>query len=388
MEKFKFNVPTVYYFGKDEFERVRKAARQTGKNALIVTGKGSVKKHGYLDKLCGFLNQEKISYEIFEGIEPNPRHSTINKAGILASQKKCDMVIALGGGSVMDASKGIAVVAQNGGDIWDYCSLRDRDAKKVKSALPLICVPTLAATGSEINGHSVISNVETKQKAVLYSPLLVPRFSIVDPVLTRTVPVSYLVDGAVDIICHCSETYLSCPDDNYVPDFLTLGLVRSVKLSIERLLGNPDDLDARETLSWASAIAMPGTLDGRKGGWPMHEIEHSISALYDISHGLGLAMILPAMVKFDSRYNEKRICRYVGFLLNENTSQFGDGESAYQALVSWLKTIKAIREPMSVDFEKAAETTLAVNGNSEGYIYGIIPMGKKEIIEVLQYAFA
>jgi len=152
MESFKFQLPTTVYFGRGEFDRVKKAAREIGKKALIVIGQGAVKKHGYLDRLKKCLDAEKIGYEVFEGIEPNPRSTTVNKAGAFAKEIKADMIIALGGGSVMDASKGIAIVAKSGDDVWDYSDYAPRKAKTVLEALPIICIPTLAATGSEVNG--------------------------------------------------------------------------------------------------------------------------------------------------------------------------------------------------------------------------------------------
>ncbi|MEI6080330.1 MAG: iron-containing alcohol dehydrogenase [bacterium] len=394
MENFKYCMPTTVFFGKGEFERIRKAASATGKKALIVIGKGAVKKFGYLQKLESFLKMDGISYEVFEGIEPNPRSTTINSAGEQAHKMKADMIIALGGGSVMDAAKGVAIVAMTGHDVWDYCSTKNKKAKKVIEALPLICIPTLAATGSEVDGASVITNPMTKQKAVMHSGVLVPKYAVIDPLLTLTAPKDYVIDGAVDIICHCLETYLSCNNPHVtIPDNVTLAITRSVKTATEDFIENPKNVEARETLSWASSMAMMGLFSGRCGGWPIHEIEHAMSGLYDISHGLGLALLLPAVLEFDKAHNEKKIMRFVGYFLHENTSHYTSCEEAIHHFKKWLQQIEAIRDPKKhgmekVDMEAVAKMALDIYGHEGGYIFGVVPMYKEDIISVLKNAIA
>ncbi len=392
MDKFKLQIPTTVFFGRGEFERIKRAARETGKNALIVIGKGSVKKHGYLDKLQRYLNEEKIIYTVFEGIEPNPRHSTINKAAQIAREVKADMIIALGGGSVMDASKGIAVAAIRGDDIWDYCDLGDKKPKKINDALPIICIPTLAATGSEVDAGSVITNAELKIKSVFHSSKVIPRFAIIDPDLTLTVPTSYIIDGAVDIICHCVETYISNKDNVRVPDYITLGLIRTSKEAIETLLNDPQNTNAREDLSWCSSVAMIGILSGRNGGWPIHEIEHALSGIYDISHGLGLAWLLPACLKFDLKHNEEKITRLAGFMLHGNLSHYTDGENAIRDIRAWLNDIGALRELKTcgipkIDVEAVAKAAIKTYGDDENCIYGVVPMSEKDVIWIIKEAF-
>ncbi|MEI6092631.1 MAG: iron-containing alcohol dehydrogenase [bacterium] len=388
MEKFRYYQPTIVYFGRGEFERIKKAATATGKKALIVIGYGSVKKFGYLQKLENFLKDENIKYEIFEGIEPNPRSETINKAGAQASKMNADMIIALGGGSVMDASKGIAIVAKTGDDIWDYCPAGNKKTKKVTTVLPIICIPTLAATGSEVDGGAVITNYEKKQKSAIHSGLIIPKYAVIDPLLTITVPQDYLIDGAVDIICHCIETYLSCTSTVCIPDQITLGITRTVKTSIEKLLKDPKDIEQREVLSWASSIAMMGMFSGRNGGWPIHLIEHAISGIYDISHGLGLALLMPAVLEFDKPYNEDKIKRFVGYFLHENTSHYTNCDQAISDFKNWLNSIGALRDSKkyNIDKEAVAQMTIDVYGNNDNAIFGVVPMYKDDIIKILESA--
>ena len=392
MNNFRFFLPTTVYFGIGELERIKKCAPQIGKNALIIIGHGSVKKHGYLGALEKYLDQAGIKHQVFEGIEPNPRSTTINKAGKLAAEIKADMIIALGGGSVMDAAKGIAIVAKSGDDIWDYCSTRERSGKSPCAALPLICIPTLAATGSEVNGGAVITNQETKQKSAIHSQLVIPKFAIIDPELTVSVPRDYLVDGAVDIICHSIETYLSNPKKVSIPDYVTLGIIRTVKNSIEKLLETPSDMEARADLCWSSSVAMMGILSSRQGGWPIHLIEHAISAIYDVSHGLGLAHLIIPILEFNKPYNDKKTLEMIGFMLHENTIHYTDHSKAIEDLKLWLNKIGALRSisgdtVKNIDIKAVAAKTIEVNGNKDGYIYGVVPMYTKDIEKVLEQAF-
>ncbi len=299
------------------------------------------------------------------------------------------MIIALGGGSVMDGAKAAAIIAKTGGDIWDYCYTKDKKAKKANTALPLICIPTLAATGSEINGGSVITNPDTMQKSVIHSSAIIPKFAIIDPMLTMTVPKSYVVDGAVDIICHCIEGYLSCTENISIPDYISLGITRTVKISLEKILEDEKDLAARANLCWSSSMAMMGLFSGRQGGWPIHEIEHALSGIYDVSHGLGLAWLMPAIMDFNKNNNGEKIKRLVGFFMHENTSYYSNCDTAVEDFRSWLKNIGALRNLESelkkkIDIDAVAQMTIDIYSNSEGYIFGAAPMYKKDIILVLE----
>ena len=392
MDKFKLQIPTTIFFGRGEFIRTKNAAKETGGNALIVIGKGAVKKYGYLSTLEKMLDEENIKHTVFEGIEPNPRSTTINKAAKIARDINADMIIALGGGSVMDASKGIAISAKSGVDVWEYCGYGDRKTKKVTEALPIICIPTLAATGSEVDAGAVITNEELKRKAVLQSTKVIPKFAIIDPDLTATVPTNYIIDGAVDIICHCVESYASNTDNIRVPDYITLGLIKTAKESIEDLLKDSKNMTAREDLSWASSVAMIGILSGRSGGWPIHYIEHGLSGIYDVSHGLGLAWLMPACLKFDLKQNSEKIIRLAGFMLHGNLSHYSDGEKAVADIKTWLHNIGALRDLKQSGIEKidvsavAKATIETYSCSDEKCIYGVTPIYEKDIVWILNEA--
>lgn len=392
MDKFKLQIPTTIFFGTGEFERTGKIIRDYGKNAILVIGQGSVKKYGYLDKLTEQLKKENIKYTLFEGIEPNPRSSTINKGSKLASDIKADMVIALGGGSVMDAAKGIAVSAVTGIDVWEYCDFGLRKPKEIEYALPIICIPTLSATGSEVDGASVITNWELKRKAGIHNGKIIPKLAILDPELTNTVPANYLIDGAVDIICHCLETYLSNKNKVRVPDYITLGLVRTVKEVIDELGDDPKSIKAREDLCWASSVAMIGILRGRNGSWPIHQMEHAVSAVYDISHGLGLAWLLPASLEFALKFNKEKILQLVGFMLHGDINKYKDGDIAISDIKKWLNSIGAVRDFKAcginkIDTELVAKIVMETSANSSGYLPNAIPMSTEDVLAILNKTF-
>lgn len=385
MEKFKLKMPTTIIFGTGEFSKVKNVAKSIGKTALIVIGKGSVKKYGYLENLENILKKEKIETYVFEGIEPNPRRKTINKAGSFAKSINADFIIALGGGSVMDASKGIAIVAKEKADVWDYCMVKGKDTKKVKDALPIICIPTVAATGSEVDRVSVITNMETKQKASLHDEKVIPKFAIIDPELIKSVPKNYLIDGGMDIMCHALETYLSSIKKTPLQDNITLSITKTVKDALDNILKEKNVEEERENLCLASSYAMIGILSGRRGGWPIHLIEHSISAIYDISHGLGLSHTLIPYLKYIAKENSTKINEFIGFTLHGNLNHYKDADKAIKDFKSWMEKVGALRnfKIKKEDLDIIAQNVIDTYSNNDGYIFGLSPIYKEDIVKIL-----
>jgi alcohol dehydrogenase YqhD (iron-dependent ADH family) len=239
---------------------------------------------------------------IFEGIEPNPRHTTCDKAAAVARDNGCDFIIGLGGGSAMDAAKGIAITAKTGISVWEYVYRGpDLTQRKIEEALPIVCIPTVAATGSEADSGGIISNWETHEKMGIFGPSLFPAVSIVDPELTVTCPEEYTIDGGVDIIAHVIETYFTGTSEAYLQDRdrLSESIIKTVIRYLPRAVKDGADIEARSHLSWSSTVALSGLINsGRGGGYPLHALEHVVSAHYDISHGRGLALLLPALMDF------------------------------------------------------------------------------------------
>ena len=300
---FEFYNPTRVIFGWDALKKSGHRIANVGNKPLIVTGKGSVQRLGYLDTLLRKLEEKGMSYELFTGVEPNPRSTTVDRGARLAEEKGCDFVLALGGGSTMDAAKGVAIAAFTGGSIWDHIYDGENKPTPVPGALPVVTVPTIAATGSEFDYISVITNWEKHVKNSIYTDHIYPTLSIIDPSLTCSLPDRVLGEGGVDIICHVLEPYFNSPVKSYlVQRGFVEASVRAVVDNLPTALRDKQDQESRMNISWASSLALSKFIaSGFGGGYWMHAIEHVISAHYDIAHGRGLAAVLPAYMKFVSK---------------------------------------------------------------------------------------
>lgn len=300
MLPFDFQLPTKIYFGPGKINNIGKYLKPIGKKALVATGRSSMRKLGVLDKITVHLKKGGIESVVFEGIEPNPRHATCDKAAALACDNGCDFIIGLGGGSAMDAAKGIAITASTGHSVWDYVYTGpDKPQRKIEEALPIVCIPTVAATGSEADSGGIISNWETHEKTGIWGPALFPAVSIVDPELTITCPPDYTADGGVDIITHVIESYFTSTTEAFLQDRLSEAVIKTVMKYLPRALKDGSDIEARTHLSWSSTVALSGLVNSGRGGYyPLHALEHVVSAHYDISHGRGLALLLPALMDY------------------------------------------------------------------------------------------
>lgn len=332
MINFSYYNPTRIIFGAGQLSQLPKEAAQIGKKPLLMFGKSSAKKSGLSDKAENLLKLADLAPVSFFGVEPNPRTTTCDAASELARANNCDMIVAVGGGSVMDAAKLVAVSAITGNCGWDYVLRKVLPEK----ALPIIMVPTLAATGSEFNLGAVITNWELHQKLSFYSPLVFPKLSIIDPELTVTCPKDMTAYGAVDIIVHVMETYLSTPDNDCpLQDYICEGVCRTVIENIGKVMDNPGNVAARSQLSWASSVALCGLPNsGRPGGFLLHWMEHIISAHYDIQHGLGLAyLLLPALEHYFKSYFPTRYEKFHKNVMS-NPKEFLMSISCYATLES------------------------------------------------------
>jgi alcohol dehydrogenase YqhD (iron-dependent ADH family) len=301
MKNFAIFNPVKILFGAGEIQNAGKEAKLLGKKAIIVTGKNSTKKSGLLDKTVKLLEAEGVGSAVFAGITPNPKNTEVDAASALAIKEGCDFVIGLGGGSAMDAAKGVSVASGSGGKLWDYIAMPNKKAAQVTKALPIMLIPTLAATGSEGNPAAVFTNPELNQKAGMYNPgKIYPKVSIVDPELTHSVPARQTAEGVIDVIMHVLEEYLTGETDCDVQDRFTEGIILTCIEYGKKVMKNPADAHARAQISLASTIALQGMPNsGRAGDWVVHPIEHALTAFHDnIAHGAGIAAILPSYLKY------------------------------------------------------------------------------------------
>jgi alcohol dehydrogenase YqhD (iron-dependent ADH family) len=394
MQSFVFHLPTKIIFGPGKFEEAGAEARSLGANAIIVTGRRSSTAHGLINRLFDVLEREGVRAVVFDKVEPNPRSTTIDEAAELARKNNCDFVIGLGGGSPMDAAKGIAVAAVTGEPIWDYVDHGEPVPKKIKRALPIMEIPTLAATGSEANSGAIISNWETHEKAGLSSPLLFPKISIVDPELTRTVPEDYTVDGAVDIISHVIEGFFTGVDDTPIQDRFSLALARTVIDYLPRVIARPDDIDARSQLSWASTLALSGLIGkGRGGAFPLHAMEHALSAHYDISHGRGLALLLPRLMEYTYQSRPEKYALMARELFDaRGDSETEMGRRAIEGMKKFLESVGRYERMSDVGitddtrFERMAADTIRIYSRNKDYLANPKPLYKDDIIRIFKMA--
>lgn len=295
MENFNLYNPTKIIFGKGILNQLGDEAANCGKRALILIGKGSVKRSGLYDKALAALAEKGIESITYEGIRSNPIYQDADAAVAQAKDFGVDMILAIGGGSVIDTAKAIAMGYYHSGSVWDFY---ERKAQP-KQALPLIAVLTLAATGTEMNASTVIQDTENGMKKGYSHRLLYPKVSFLDPTLTYSVPRDYTAYGIVDLMAHAMEVYFSKAENELTSHYIASIL----KLAIKHgpiALQEPDNYAARAHLLWLSTSAINGTLGvGRGGGdWGVHALEHSLSVLYDLPHGAGLSIVYPAWLRF------------------------------------------------------------------------------------------
>lgn len=295
MRNFIFHNPTKIIFGTDSTNEVGKETRSLGNKILLVIGQGSVKKIGLYDKVVKLLKEEGIYIFELEGVKPNPRVDLVRKGIQMVKENNIDGILAVGGGSVIDTAKAIAAGVSYEGDVWDLFKYR----KPIKPTIPIGVVLTLAATGSEMNGNAVISNTETQEKLAISSPYIYPKFSILDPKNTVSVPLNHTLYGIVDILSHVFEQYFDKVNDAVLQDRFAETIMKTVIETTPKLIQNPENLEARATILWCGTNALNGIIGvGKEQDWASHAIEHAISAIYDIPHGLGLAIVFPHWMKY------------------------------------------------------------------------------------------
>ena len=306
MNNFTFKIPTDIRFGKDQIQCLPEELKKYGKNVLLVYGGGSIKRSGLYDVILELLKD----FQIFElgGIEPNPKLTSVEQGAQICKDNDIDVILAVGGGSTIDASKHIAAAACYEGEAWDLMM----DRSLVKEALPIAVVLTICATGSEMNSGAVISNEKTHEKLEINTPLLYPRLSICDPTYLYTLPPKQTAAGSVDILSHVMEQYFQPNDEAYITDVLSEAVMKTVVKYAPIALKEPENYEARSNLMWASTVGLNHLLTVGKGGaWSVHPIEHVVSAYYDITHGVGLAILTPAWMKYVlSEQTKARFARF------------------------------------------------------------------------------
>lgn len=304
MNNFIFHNPDKVYFGKNQLQNLPGELLNFGKKVLLVYGGGSIKKNGLYDKIITLMKDNGIELFELSGVEPNPRHSTVNKGAAICKQEQISVVLAAGGGSTIDCAKGIAAAAlTENGDVWPLVS----NGVWVTDALPVVAILTNAATGSEMDAWAVISNMDTNEKIGLGGNALIPRVAFEDPEYSYTLPSYQTACGAFDIFNHVLDNYYLAGDATFDMILeMQEAVMRTVVKWAPVAMREPEHYEARANLMWASSMALNSILDGGTvHGCASHAMEHELSAYYDITHGHGLAILTP---------------RWLTYILNETTA--------------------------------------------------------------------
>lgn len=333
MNNFEYFSPTRIFFGKGQVEKIGPAIKQYSNKILIAYGGGSINKNGIYNDVAKVLNDNEIEFYELSAIKPNPSIKSVREGVRICREHDLNFILAIGGGSVIDCVKGIAAGVLYEGDPWDFYIYK----ATVGKVLPIGSVLTMAATGSEMNGGSVVSNEETCSKMVMSSEFVKPRFSVLDPEYTYSVGKYQTAAGTADIMSHCFEQYFSSVKDTFLQDRLTEAILKTCILYGPIAIQSPENYDARANLMWASSVGLNGLLaTGKQGDWATHMIEHEFSAQTDLTHGIGLAIITPHWMKYV--LTNENLDRFVSMATNIWGIQTG---SDYERA---LKGIDAISE--------------------------------------------
>ena len=372
MQDFRFYNPTDIRFGKHHIdEELHDVIASFGQNVLLTYGGGSIKRSGLYERVMKAL--EGLNVVELAGIEPNPKIASVREGQRLVKEHDVDVILAVGGGSVIDASKVIASAKFYEGDPWEL--VLDSSKRQTIDQLPLVDILTLSATGTEMNRGSVISNPETNQKIGTSGPNT-PAVSFLDPQLTTSVSKWQTAAGALDIFSHLTEQYFDQATGTDIQDGQMEGLYRAVIQWAPVALRDPENYDARANLMWASTMALNGLVgSGKQNAWTVHPIEHELSAYYDITHGVGLGILTPRWMKFV--LSDKTVAKFARFGRNV-WGIVGDddqvvAEQAIQATYDWVKsldvptTLPGVEITSDEHFQAMAESAVTF-GLANGYV--------------------
>jgi len=384
MKNFEFYNPTKIIFGKQTVPQVGQELKKIGQKFLFVYGKSHIKKTGLYDRVMKSITNAGIKVVEFPGVKSNPVLSHAREGVETAKKEKVEGILAVGGGSVIDESKAIAAGAVSDIDIWDFFT----QAKQIEAALPVCTILTIPATGSEMNGGMVITNEQTKEKFGFMNDNLYPRFSIMEPTLTYTIPKDYTAYSAVDAISHLIEGYLTHQDEwAPIQDRYVESLVRAIMESTEKILEKPDDYQGRATMMWAASLAWNGLGTAGVGDCqiPNHMLEHPLSGLYDIAHGAGLAVVIPAWMSWTLKRNPEKIARLGRAVFDidqqDETKAAQESSSAFKA---WFEKIGSPTSFEAAGISEPDIDELCKQALSVGKIWDITSYTRDELKEIYE----
>ncbi|MDE6177758.1 MAG: iron-containing alcohol dehydrogenase [Duncaniella sp.] len=383
---FKYDNPTKLYFGDEAQKNLADALKGFGNKVLLTYGGGSIKRNGIYDDVMAALKASGKEVVELPGVMPNPTVDKLNEGRRIARDNNVDFILAVGGGSTIDYAKAVSVSAWYDGDAWERFWVRQDDPKAGERIIPVGAVLTMAGTGSEMNGGSVITNRGKDIKiGKVFGSEVMPKFAVLNPRYTFTVPHRQMVAGIFDTMSHIMEQYFSGDDDS-VSDYLAEGLMRSVVASSRAAIKNPEDYEARSNIMWSATWALNTLIgEGKPQDWEVHMIGHAISAYTDATHGMTLSGVSVAYYRHIMKYGIDRFARFarvVWEIPSEGKTDEQLASEGIDALAAWIKEIGAASDIASLGvtpsmLEGIADATLFMTG-------GYKMLDRSEVIEILR----
>jgi len=387
MENFEFYNPTHIVFGKGTREKVGSTLKQhNGHRVLLHYGGGSIKRYGLYDTIVKQMEEHGIEYVELGGVKPNPRLSLVREGIRICREQGVDFILAVGGGSVIDSAKAIAMGVPYEGDVWDFYTGK----ADPETVLPVGVVLTIPAAGSEASTGSVITSEDGWYKRAHNSLLIIPRFAVMDPELTYTLPAFQTAAGAADIMAHVIERYFTNVKHVDLTDRLCESTLRTVMKHVPFVLKDPDNYDARAEIMWAGTIAHNNLLNtGRIGDWASHDMEHELSGIYDVAHGAGLAVMIPAWMTYVYKHD---LDRFVQFAMRvfDVEYDFDDPERTALMGIARLKAyfqstgLAVTLEGLDIGEDRLEEMARKCAG--EHTIGNFVKLGEKDVLNIYRLA--
>ena len=388
MENFNFYSPTEFVFGKDRENEVGSYVRKYGgTKVLIHYGGGSAVKSGLIGKVKKSLDESGITYCELGGVKPNPRDTLVYRGIELCRSEGVDFILAVGGGSVIDSAKAIAAGVPYGGDFWDFYSKK----AQVEAALPLAVIVTIAAAGSEGSRSSVITKEDGMLKRGIGYEILRPKFSIMDPALTQTLPAYQTAAGCTDIMAHVFERYFTNTTEVEITDRLCEAVLLTIVKETPRVIADPDNYDARANIMWAGMVAHNNICGvGRQQDWNSHSLEHELSGLYDVAHGAGLAVIMPAWMQYVYKHNVMRFCQMATRVFGCQMNFENPEATAVEGIHRFRSFLRGIGMPINFAELGAKEEDIPVLveklGIGDGKFGGFMELDRNDVTEIYRIA--
>jgi NADP-dependent alcohol dehydrogenase len=381
MEKFTYKNPTQIEFGKEKEKNIGTYISSYGvKKVLLTFGSDRIKKDGLYDSVVNSLKEFDIEFVELGGIVSNPTLSTVYEGIQKAKETKVDGILSVGGGSVLDSSKSIAVGALDDGDVWDFFLGK----REITKALPVFDIITMAATGSEMNAFAVVTNEKTKQKYSITSAFIYPKVSVINPELQKSISKDYLVYSAADIIAHSIEGYFTATVHPTIISKYIEANISTVIESTEILLKDSENYNARAEFAWAATNALNGTTYLGVAGfsYPNHMIEHTLSALFNVPHGAGLSVIMPAWMKWYYKKNPTQFERFANKIFGVYSAQEG-----IEALENWFNKIGTPTKLSQFSIKEEDIPLIVENVYGNAKHFGLDSVYTKEVLfEILNNA--